>query len=49
LKHHKLKNGEENKTKLWWENLPAKKKDKNKVILEELDQIKDSGLNIFNE
>lgn len=43
LKHHKLKNGEENSTKLWWENLPTKRKDKNKVIMEELDKIKDTG------
>jgi hypothetical protein len=30
-KHHSIKNGEGSKNKLWWENLPAKRKDKNKV------------------
>ena len=31
LKHHQMKTGEGSKNKLWWEDLPTKRKDKNKV------------------
>ena len=39
-----MKNGGEAGTgnKLWWEALPAKRKDKNKIILEELDKLRES-------
>ena len=43
LKHHQMKNGEGGgSNKLWWEALPAKRKDKNKVILDELDKLRES-------
>lgn len=38
-----MKTGEETTTKLWWENLPEKRKDKNKIIMQELDKLTESG------